>query len=58
MLHMISYSPCTPVDMDWTKYYDGCFAPEKSKVEFVDIGCGYGGLLGELRTIPNLKCTS
>ncbi|OQR77428.1 tRNA (guanine-N(7)-)-methyltransferase-like [Tropilaelaps mercedesae] len=41
-------NPCTPADMEWAKYYDGGYDPEKSKVEFVDIGCGYGGLLVEL----------
>lgn len=42
------YSPQTPDEMDWSKFY-----PEKFKqnpdspplVEFADIGCGYGGLL-------------
>ena len=32
--------------MDWSKLY-----PQKSataKVQFADIGCGYGGLLGKL----------
>ena len=30
--------------MDWSKYYPR--KPASSKVEFADIGCGYGGLLG------------
>jgi len=36
--------------MDWSKYYPDFFkTPEStSKIEFVDIGCGYGGLLVEL----------
>ncbi|XP_050304819.1 tRNA (guanine-N(7)-)-methyltransferase [Anthonomus grandis grandis] len=45
--HCFDY-PTTPDEMNWAKYY-----PEKVKtdqendlkVEFVDIGCGYGGLL-------------
>jgi hypothetical protein len=49
------YSPQTPEDMDWSTLYpsyftraksDGATSPTKS-VEFADIGCGYGGLLGK-----------
>ena len=45
--------------MDWSKYYPDHFSPPEDdedasevkkslkQVEFADIGCGYGGLLGE-----------
>lgn len=46
------YSPVSPDEMDWRTLFPA-FYPEKddkdkksSKVEFADIGCGYGGLLG------------
>lgn len=45
--HCFDY-PLTPDDMDWSKYYPQRMEREvgnKSQVEFVDIGCGYGGLL-------------
>ncbi|KAF2900657.1 hypothetical protein ILUMI_05536 [Ignelater luminosus] len=47
--HCIDY-PQTPDDIDWSKYY-----PQSvSVVEFVDIGCGYGGLLVTLsKMYPN-----
>lgn len=47
------YSPRTPSCMDWGKLYpkyfeNGTNDDEKTRrVEFADIGCGYGGLLGE-----------
>lgn len=41
--------------MDWSPYYPAHFSTDGSKangkkkcVEFADIGCGYGGLLGKL----------
>ena len=56
-------SPVSPDAMDWHSLFPAFF-PEKvetdeiahsrcSKVEFADIGCGYGGLLGG--TINNAK---
>jgi hypothetical protein len=37
--------------MDWSPYYPTYFGEDKQdskkRVEFADIGCGYGGLLGE-----------
>ncbi|KAJ3275462.1 hypothetical protein HDV01_000289 [Terramyces sp. JEL0728] len=41
-------SPITPNEYDWSKHY-----PEMpgKKVEFADIGCGYGGLLVALSPI-------
>ncbi|XP_013784588.1 tRNA (guanine-N(7)-)-methyltransferase-like isoform X1 [Limulus polyphemus] len=44
--HCINY-PVSPGRMDWSSYYPAfCSPPEKEKrVEFADIGCGYGGLL-------------
>ena len=54
------YSPVSPDAMDWRSLFPA-FYPEKdnkgtckmvdegsAKVEFADIGCGYGGLLGNL----------
>ena len=32
--------------MDWSKLYPQ--KPSSAKVQFADIGCGYGGLLGKL----------
>ncbi|XP_018495948.1 tRNA (guanine-N(7)-)-methyltransferase [Galendromus occidentalis] len=43
--HCFDY-PCTPNDMDWTSLLEGF--SDLSRVEFADIGCGYGGLLVEL----------
>lgn len=43
-------SPISPSAMEWDKHYSEFFQdPDKSRaaVEFVDIGCGYGGLLGK-----------
>ena len=56
-------SPVCPEEMDWSEVYpemcsppDECHDDEpvqrKAKVEFADIGCGYGGLLGKV--ISNL----
>ncbi|ENN77363.1 hypothetical protein YQE_06188, partial [Dendroctonus ponderosae] len=45
--HCFDY-PTSPERMDWSKYYPEKFKPNEehnAKVEFVDIGCGYGGLL-------------
>ncbi|KAG0732756.1 hypothetical protein G6F23_014006 [Rhizopus arrhizus] len=46
--HQLEY-PAEPSLMDWTRHYPE-FYPAKEgqvqkKVEFADIGCGYGGLL-------------
>ena len=38
------FSPMNPAAMDWSKLYPAM--PSGAKVEFADIGCGYGGLLG------------
>ncbi|KAG8193926.1 hypothetical protein JTE90_011480 [Oedothorax gibbosus] len=42
--------PLTPAHMDWSPFYPQFFkeTTSESKVEFADIGCGYGGLLVEL----------
>ncbi|XP_076371299.1 tRNA (guanine-N(7)-)-methyltransferase isoform X2 [Tachypleus tridentatus] len=44
--HCINY-PVSPNHMDWSSYYPAFCSPteKKKKVEFADIGCGYGGLL-------------
>ena len=45
--HCLDY-PSTPDHIDWSLFYPD-FEPATSKgVEFLDIGCGYGGLLVEL----------
>ncbi|CAM0138508.1 tRNA (guanine-N(7)-)-methyltransferase (tRNA(m7G46)-methyltransferase) [Umbelopsis sp. WA50703] len=46
--HQLKYPP-QPSEMDWSKHYPA-FYPTKDakcdkKVEFADIGCGYGGLM-------------
>lgn len=55
--HNIDY-PLTPALMDWTPLYPAYFEDSseasdenKSKVEFADVGCGYGGLLVELSSL-------
>ena len=55
------FSPRCPEEMEWSKFYPKHFHPNlcqsaepsskrqkvaEKKVEFADIGCGYGGLLG------------
>lgn len=40
--HTFSY-PISPKTMDWTELYPEFTA--SSRVEFVDVGCGYGGLI-------------
>ena len=58
-------SPVSPDEMDWRTLFPA-FYPEKddkgtckttdersAKVEFADIGCGYGGLLGNLFSIKD-----
>lgn len=50
-------SPVCPEEMDWSPLYPQYFthldengSPKKrdAQVEFADIGCGYGGLLGNI----------
>ncbi|XP_023180495.1 tRNA (guanine-N(7)-)-methyltransferase isoform X2 [Xiphophorus maculatus] len=50
--HTFDYPVC-PEEMDWSKLYPELIPgpsseTEAPKVEFADIGCGYGGLLVEL----------
>ncbi|CAE1325128.1 trmB [Acanthosepion pharaonis] len=51
--HTFDY-PCQPDAMDWSAYYPDFFPSNQifndqvAKVEFADIGCGYGGLLVSL----------
>ncbi|KAL9549222.1 tRNA (guanine-N(7)-)-methyltransferase (tRNA(m7G46)-methyltransferase) [Mucor bainieri] len=46
--HQLEY-PAEPKLMDWTRHYPQYYpakeGEEQKKVEFADIGCGYGGLL-------------
>ncbi|KAG0228036.1 tRNA (guanine-N(7)-)-methyltransferase (tRNA(m7G46)-methyltransferase) [Actinomortierella wolfii] len=62
--HHLDY-PISPAHMDWSQYFPKHFAPKNAeagsegavtkdsgkKVEFADIGCGYGGLLIALATV-------
>ncbi|KAL0978270.1 hypothetical protein UPYG_G00168220 [Umbra pygmaea] len=56
--HTFEY-PVSPEDMDWSQLYPEFFHDHQSskgatRVEFADIGCGYGGLLVELSPLfPN-----
>ena len=63
----VLYSPVSPDEMDWRTLFPA-FYPEKddkgtgkmadkgsAKVEFADIGCGYGGLLGNLFDMKKVK---
>lgn len=48
------FSPSTPEDMNWSKYYPEIVKQDNTNnplVEFADIGCGYGGLLITLSTM-------
>ncbi|XP_022601004.1 tRNA (guanine-N(7)-)-methyltransferase isoform X2 [Seriola dumerili] len=50
--HTFDYPLC-PEEMDWSKLYPDFFTgdlceKETPRVEFADIGCGYGGLLDKL----------
>lgn len=60
----LSNSPVSPAHMDWSKNFPLHFAPKNGevaegavakdsgkKIEFADIGCGYGGLLVALSTV-------
>jgi len=42
--HCFDYPVC-PKEMDWKPYYPEDLLKKGGKVEFADIGCGYGGLL-------------
>ena len=54
------YSPVKPDCMDWSELYPQFFTEngsndkEKKMIEFADIGCGYGGLLGKIRKKMNI----
>nr|XP_002128586.1 tRNA (guanine-N(7)-)-methyltransferase [Ciona intestinalis] len=68
--HNVEY-PISPRTMDWSKHYPAYFVNEKSennemesddmtvrKVEVLDIGCGYGGLLIALsKLLPDTLIT-
>jgi len=41
------FSPVSPAKMDWSTLYPE-FIEQRTEVQFADIGCGYGGLLGNL----------
>jgi len=50
--HVFDY-PTRPSDMDWSPHYPKFYpsvedSPSTKGVEFLDVGCGYGGLLVEL----------
>lgn len=51
--HTFNY-PCRPDAMDWSEYYPNFFQSDQpldsqiTRIEYADIGCGYGGLLVSL----------
>lgn len=54
-------SPVSPDKMDWSEFYPNLDKfGANAKVEFADIGCGYGGLLGNifihLYYLPTSSC--
>lgn len=56
-------SPVCPEEMDWSELYADVFTgnpsdKETPQVEFADIGCGYGGLLGSSVALPTSKQSS
>jgi tRNA (guanine-N7-)-methyltransferase len=55
-------SPVSPETMNWHPHFPQFFNEDGSsktetvpKVEFADIGCGYGGLLGIQSLCPSLS---
>lgn len=41
------FSPAHPDDYDWSTLYPIIKNTESEGIEFLDVGCGYGGLLGK-----------
>lgn len=39
-------SPVRPSDYNWINHYPTLADDSSNSIQFVDIGCGYGGLLG------------
>ena len=56
--HTFDY-PVSPIDMDWSCYFPQdnlSLVAQPKLVEFVDVGCGYGGLLVALSPLfPNTR---
>ncbi|XP_018026105.1 tRNA (guanine-N(7)-)-methyltransferase [Hyalella azteca] len=53
--HSFDYPLC-PSKMDWKSLYPDYATSEDQKVEFADVGCGYGGLLVALSPLfPNTR---
>lgn len=48
--HNLSY-PISPEQMDWSAHFHTSMLSGSNKIEFVDVGCGYGGLLISLSTL-------
>uniref|UniRef100_A0A8D2ZRL9 tRNA (guanine-N(7)-)-methyltransferase n=1 Tax=Scophthalmus maximus TaxID=52904 RepID=A0A8D2ZRL9_SCOMX len=55
--HSFDYPVC-PEEMDWSSLYPEPPEKETPRVEFADIGCGYGGLLGSHVTDLISVCSS
>ena len=62
-LYYFIFSPLCPKTIDWSEYFpdtskreDGDEKEKKPNVEFADIGCGYGGLLGNLVFFKTCFC--
>lgn len=41
--------PITPADMDWMPYFPAMELEQH--VQFLDVGCGYGGMLSKLNPV-------
>ena len=56
-----NFSPVDPTSFDWGEHFGSPTSEEppakkqKYEVEFADIGCGYGGLLGKHNLITGSK---
>ena len=48
--HNLSY-PISPDQMDWSSHFPASILAKSNQVEFVDVGCGYGGLLISLSSL-------
>lgn len=46
-------SPAHPDDMKWDELYPNM---NDNEVKFLDIGCGYGGFLGEINKNVSARC--
>ena len=57
-----SFRPTRPEDMDWSTIYPGLVPATGSgeagpRVEFLDVGCGYGGMVGKSQIQSRSSCS-